>query len=256
MPKREQLTSAPRLRIVGEPELGVEKSTPATSLPIPSKVNPGNYNPVGYIMSAGLVQKATSVSAPPKAKLDDINVNVAPKCEQPACGPHPQITSELEHTAQKATPILQSLNSSEVEFDNENENDTGLGNGNPTLEGEQMALAPCVPVKNESQSVVPKTPELCPSDQNILATGSKDSVKHTLSGGVIFADESPKLADIAVSQALDTPCLDSGDEEEKLESKRVGSDLETSDEKRGEAQEMYDVEQMDCLQDAPLPIRK
>lgn len=254
MPKREQLTSAPRLQIVSEPELGVQKSTPTTCLPVPSKANLGNYNPVSYIMSAGLVQKTISVSAPPKAKLDDINVNAVFKCEQLMCGSHPQITSELEPMAQKTTPISQSVDSSEVDFDNDNDKD--LGNRNPTPEDEQMESTPCVAVKDESQHVVPKTPELCPSDQNILATESEDSVKDTFSRGVIFADESLKEEDIAIGQALDTPLLDSGNGTEKLENGRAGSDLEALDEKREEAREMHDAEQMDYLQEAPLPIRK
>lgn len=204
-------------------------------------------------MSTGLVQQATSVSAPPKAKLGDINTVY--KCEQPTSGLHPQTTSELKSTTEKATPISQSVDSSEVDFDNDNDNN--LRNGNPAPEDEQIEFTPCVPVKDESKSVVPKTPDLCLPGQNTSAIESEDSIQHTLSGGVIFADESPKGTNITIGQELDTPrLLDSGGEKGKLKNKRTGSDLEASDEEGEEAWEAHDSEQMDCLQEAPLPIRK
>lgn len=249
MPKREQLTSAPRLRVTGEPRLGVQKSSPTTCLPVPSKANLGNYNPVGYTMSAGLIQRAASVSqssAPSKSELDDVTCSdgAASKYEQLTCEPH----GETEPTAQEVTPISQLVNSSEVDLDN----NTDVGNGNPTSKDEQPTCASCILISDESQSVVPKTPEFCPSGQDKLAMESEDSVKHTL----ILAEESPKETTIIISQGVDTPRLDSEGGEDKSEDKRSGSDREASNEKREELPEIHDVEQMDSSEDAPLRIRK
>lgn len=235
--------SAPRLRVTGEPRLGVRKSSSTTCLPVPSRANLGNYNPVGYTTSVGLIQRAGSasqLSAPSKPELDDITCSdgAALKCEQLAHEPH----GEPEPTAQEATPISQSVNSSEVGLDN----DTNVGNGNPTLKHEQPT---CIPVNDESQFVVLKTPEFCPSGQDKLAMESEDGVKHTL----ILAEESPKETTILISQEVDTPSLDSKSKKEESKNSRSGPDLEASNE---ELPEMRDVKQMDSSEDAPLQIKE
>lgn len=188
----------------------------------------------------------SQLSAPSKPELDDITCSdgAAFKCEQLTHEPH----GEPEPTAQEATPISQSVNSSEVGLDN----DTNVGNGNPTLKHEQPTCASCIPVNDESQLVIPKTPEFCPSGQDKLAMESEDSVKHTL----ILAEESPKETTILISQEVDTPSLDSEGKKEESKNRRSGPDRETSNEEREELPEMHDVEQMDSSEDAPLRIKE
>lgn len=188
----------------------------------------------------------SQLSAPSKPELDDITCSdgAAFKCEQLTREPH----GKAEPTAQEATPISQSVNSSEVDLDN----DTNVGNGNPTPKHEQPTCASCIPINDESQFVVPKTPESCPSGQDTLAMGSEDSAKHTL----ILAEESPKETTILINQEVDTPSLDPEGGKEESKNRRSGSNREASNEEREELPEMHDVEQMDSSEDAPLQIKE
>lgn len=296
MPKREQLTCAPPLRIVGAPQLRVQMPTPVTSLPISLMVDVHSGTHNDFTVPDGRVQRAASVppsSPPPETNFDGVNYNgyTRPKREQLTCSsqlviqtptspsclpvpsktslgsgipikhrpltytPHLQTTGGLRPTVQKATPISQSVVSEGIELDN------GVRDGHATLEYEQPTCAPCIPVNDESRSMIPKALLLHHPERDISDTESEITTQYLISEDVLPVKETAKET-TAIKQTEETSnktTIVVEGNKEKPKGKRTGSDLEARDEELRE--EMHDVElvheQMDSSEEGEVQsVRK